>query len=104
MYEYSLCMKHNHTADEHEQMYEYSLCLKHNHTANEYEQMYEYSLCLKQHRQITLSHTKQHMTVSLLYTTKQQQILSFHFIGIFHVNLGSPVPECLHSGFYWSQG
>ena len=35
-----------------------------------------------------------------------QQVLSntvaLHFNGHIQVDLGRPVPECLHSGFYWS--
>jgi len=47
--------------------------------------------------------------VSLIRTAacvKQYQVVpssnSTRLTAIFRYNVGKPVPECLHSGFYWS--
>ena len=43
-------------------------------------------------------------TTAFYYMLMYFLSLSLHLMAIFKVNLGQLVPECLHSGFYWSQG
>ena len=43
-------------------------------------------------------------TTTATMTTTTTTTTTARLTAIFHANAGKPVPECLHSEFFWSQG